>query len=748
MSPTFIAARETQENLLIMKIFRRMKPGRPARRPEMSHPQTRRRARRIRLILLLLLPCFFAAVENACGQIPAVSDTPLDSWSFADTNGWTSDNGFAPVSFTNITVSFYGDGTALVVDSTNPAGLEYNVVESFGATNLTVNQGSIFMWFAPSSWASTNAGGSGLVESGQLIDAGQWTSNATYGWWSLNIDPAAANLYFSAQDNAGDTTNYLSAPISWTSNQWHFVALTYSATNTTLYLDGQLATNGAGMSIWPNSTVLANGFFIGSDSYGLTQAHGMFDDICTYNVVVDPVTISNMFSSFQPTFCLLDSWSFNDTNFWKSDFGHAPLSFTNLNVSTLGDGTALVLDTNVPAWLQYNVVETNNRPNLTLNKGSVTLWFAPDWASYNAGGFGPGSTGELINVGQWTSGATYGWWSLNVDSAGDNLSFSAQDNAGDATNYLSVPITWTTNRWYFIALTYSSNSTALYINGNLATNGAGVNILPGTNVLSSGLYIGSDTNGNSQAHGMFDDIYTYSIPLNAGAVSSTFENEEFPFVVNPFNILGNADAIQSAPSAPTVIPTFNAIAGSGGLQTLISSSGCGTSTNVWMTKPVAITTGSGTNVTMDVTFTIEGGSNAVPYDVFANSVLGQPVSTAPWAWMGQGNQCNTYMLTNLPNTTCFFLLGGPQDSDGDGLTDAYKIFVLGISTNNPDVNGDGMLNGWKVLWGLSVLNNNWQQTSQRSNYSYDPVGRLQQVSGIRNGTNSLDVEGNVLGVSQ
>jgi hypothetical protein len=745
MSPTFIAARETQENLLIMKIFRRMKPGRPARRPEMSHPQTRRRARRIRLILLLLLPCFFAAVENACGQIPAVSDTPLDSWSFADTNGWTSDNGFAPVSFTNITVSFYGDGTALVVDSTNPAGLEYNVVESFGATNLTVNQGSIFMWFAPSSWASTNAGGSGLVESGQLIDAGQWTSNATYGWWSLNIDPAAANLYFSAQDNAGDTTNYLSAPISWTSNQWHFVALTYSATNTTLYLDGQLATNGAGMSIWPNSTVLANGFFIGSDSYGLTQAHGMFDDICTYNVVVDPVTISNTFSSYQPTYCLLDSWSFSDTNAWKSDFGYAPVSYANLN-TTIGDGTALVLDSTSPAWLQYNMVETNNRPNLTLNQGSVALWFAPDWASGSAGGTGPGAWGQLINVGEWTSGASFGNWSLHIDPAGDNLSFSTQNGTGDSTNYLSVPIAWTASGWHFIALTYSSNSTALYLDGNLATNGAGVNILPGTNALASGLYIGSDTNGNSQARGIFDDIATYSIPLNAGAVSSLFGNESGPYVIDPLTTF--QDSLVSAQSNPSSTPpVYEAITGIGSLQIVGAASTTITSSNVWMTNLVVTTAAGGTN--MNFSFTIEGGSNGVPYDVFANSVLSFGTNGIPWVWMGQSYHGTNYTLT-IPttNTTCFFILGGPKDTDGDGLTDAYELLVSKTNPNVADSDGDGLSDSWEVLLGLNPNMNDNATSASRLNYSYNLTDWVTGVSGKKTGSVNLDAEGNVLSVSQ
>jgi hypothetical protein len=656
------------------------------------------------LIVAVFLFGLIANFENACGQTPPVSYIPLDSWSFYYTNTWTSDNGFAPVSFTNLTASIYADrlygsGNALVVDSTNPAGLEYNVVESFGATNLTVNQGSVTMWFAPS-WTSTNAGGGGLVESGQLIDTGQWTSNASYGWWSLNIDPAGANLYFSAQDNAGDTTNYLSTPISWTSNQWHFVALTYSATNTSLYLDGQIATNGAGMSIWPSSTVLANGFFIGSDSYGLTQAHGMFDDIYTYNGVVDPVTISNTFSSYQPAYCLLDSWSFNDTNTWKSDFGYAPLSFTNLNVSTLGDGTSLVVDSINPAWLQYNVVETNGRPNLTLNQGSVTMWFAPDWASYNAGGVGPGSTGELINVGEWTSGASFGWWSLNVDSAGDNLSFSTQNNAGAATNYLTVPISWTTNRWHFIALTYSSNSTALYIDGNLATNGAGLSIMPGTNVLSSGLYIGSDTNGNSQAHGMFDDIYTYSIPLNSNNVSGAFDSFESFYFINPFNV-GN-DALSSAPSAPAYVPTYDVISGIGGLQVVSTNSGCGTSTNVWITNMVVTASVSGTNVTRNVQFTIEGGLAGAPYDVFADPALGSGTNIPPWAWMGQGYQCNTYMITNLSNTTCFLILGTPQDTSGFGLTDAYEILVMGINPDGSQTDSYGVPYAWYAENGLSA----------------------------------------------
>ena len=36
----------------------------------------------------------------------------------------------------------------------------------------------------------------------------------------------------------------------------------------------------------------------------------------------------------------LDSWSFYDTNAWTSDLGYAPVSWTNLAVSNLGDGVS------------------------------------------------------------------------------------------------------------------------------------------------------------------------------------------------------------------------------------------------------------------------------------------------------------------------------------------------------------------------------------------------------------------------
>src|SRR5207247_862052 len=125
-------------------------------------------------------------------------------------------------------------------------------------------------------------------------------------------------------------------------------------------------------------------------------------------------------------------------------------------------------------------------------------------------------------------------------------------------------------------------------------------------------------------------------------------------------------------SEPAGTPTFNAVTGSGYLIQLTNAVTCATNSRVWITNVIATLTSNGVNLA----FSIAGGSNAVPYDAFANSILDLSSSTNhPWAWMGQGYHCTSYMLTNLPLGAVFLILGTPQDSDTDGLTDAYEMLV-------------------------------------------------------------------------
>jgi hypothetical protein len=404
-----------------------------------------------------------------------------------------------------------------------------------------------------------------------------------------------------------------------------------------------------------------------------------------------------------PTYIPLNSWSFQNHTNWTSDTGYAPVSFTNLSYSDLGNGNSLVVDTNIPAWLQYNVFENDGTTNLTVDTGTVMFWFAPNWSGTNQGGSGPGVFGRLLEVGTYTTNSSYGFWSLYVDDVGNNLYFSAQTNdlSGTFTNYLTVPIAWTTNYFHFITLTYSATNTALYLDGTLATNRPGVSIYPGTNVLANGFYVGSSSNGVNQVHGMFNSLQTFNTPLDGGTIRQIFSDGYLNYMINPLNTA--MFMMTSASSSPSFNGTnYAAITGAGNLQWVGSASTCvdgADQFHVWITNVTAVAASNGT---MNVTFTIEGGLGGYPYDVFATAVFQPPLANCYCVWLGQGYHCNTYTV-NIPSSMAFLILGTPQDTDGDGLTDAYEQLVSKTDPTQAQSDVYGVPIAWYLQNGLSPM---------------------------------------------
>jgi hypothetical protein len=435
----------------------------------------------------------------------------------------------------------------------------------------------------------------------------------------------------------------------------------------------------------------------------------------------------------------LNSWSFNDAN-WLSDIGNAPVAFTNLvNMTNAGDGNALLIDSTNAAYLVYHVWEPSNGPtNLTVDQGSVLVWIKPSWSSTNQGGIGPGEYSRLIEVGYYTTNATLGWWALYLSPDGSTMYFGAQTNNGSQATFLSAPVSFLSNTWYNIALTYSATNTSLYTNGVAVTNGTGVSLYPGSDVLSNGFYVGSASDGTAQFHGMIDDLSTYNYEMDAKSIFGTFDVYSVTFYGVP---PPSQDRLTNAPSGSTNVPTFNAVSGQGILHLVsTNTSGCTTSSNIWITNVICSPTNS---QDMKVTFTIAGGSDGLVYDVFATAALVTNAAMSQWFWQGQGYHCCTYTLTVQSNSAAFFVLGKPQDTDADGLTDAYEKLVSKTDPNKPDSSGDGMLDGWKVMWGLSTSIDNTAQTAERSNFTYGQAGWLNALSGVRTETITLDAEGNV-----
>ena len=139
--------------------------------------------------------------------------------------------------------------------------------------------------------------------------------------------------------------------------------------------------------------------------------------------------------------------------------------------------------------------------------------------------------------------------------------------------------------------------------------------------------------------------------------------------------------IEQAPSFPETKPRFEAITGPGYLQAIstngcVANNDCTNNSNVWITDVSA----AHSNGRVNLTFTLAGGSNGLPYE---------------------GYRDVTYVLPELTDDPIFLLLGTSLDSDGDGLTDAYELLV---SHSNPYVSNSidpSMQDGWAVLWNLN-----------------------------------------------
>jgi hypothetical protein len=159
--------------------------------------------------------------------------------------------------------------------------------------------------------------------------------------------------------------------------------------------------------------------------------------------------------------------------------------------------------------------------------------------------------------------------------------------------------------------------------------------------------------------------------------------------------------LTSASSSPSFTATsYSAITGAGNLQWAGSASVVnGTSAyNVWITNIMATAVSNGV---MNVTFTIEGGLDGYAYDTFAAGYLTSPLTNGIWSWLGQGYHGNTYTVA-VPSLNAFLILGTPQDSNGDGVTDAYSLLVAHIDPDTAQSDAYGVPDAWYVQNGLSV----------------------------------------------
>lgn len=145
----------------------------------------------------------------------------------------------------------------------------------------------------------------------------------------------------------------------------------------------------------------------------------------------------------------------------------------------------------------------------------------------------------------------------------------------------------------------------------------------------------------------------------------------------------------------------------GGMQpqmvTSVPAANCQTNGVLAMTN-LSISELSGMGTT--VTFTIAGGGGDELFDIFSTTNLsGRSVAAAEWTWVDRGRSCMTYTMTNQSSAGSFYLLSVTNDTDHDGLSDAYETLVSKTLVTTNDSDGDLMPDGWEVANGFLPLQN-------------------------------------------
>jgi hypothetical protein len=427
---------------------------------------------------------------------------------------------------------------------------------------------------------------------------------------------------------------------------------------------------------------------------------------------------------------------------WAYFYGLTNAEVVIPNYGTLREswsGTALQRSGTVTPFIVPGLHATGHTNVASQTESAVRFWVTPYWASSAAGGTGPGKEATLVELVATDGRDVATVWSLRAAPDGSALVlFAAQDAA--PRELLRADVAWA-QRAHCVALNFGPSGTALFVDGALLANGARTLAVPPK---VAWLVFGSSWTGDSTAEGELEETYVFGRPLTEAAVAFYYASQAKQAALGPISDAewqAQQDATAKLKAEREAALASAAGGGTGAMLIVGGTSTCLTNVPVHLTNIVCT---FDTNVGWTVTFDIQGGTNGFLYDVFTTTNLsGNSITNSQWTWLEQGPTCSTYQYTNQPGAYAFFVLGTPQDSDGDGLTDAWERLSSKTDPNNPDTDGDGLSDGWEVEHGMNPNLDESAQTSGRLNYQYDAGGWLRGVSGARGESITLDAEGNV-----
>ena len=149
-------------------------------------------------------------------------------------------------------------------------------------TNFTEGSGTIRLWYSPTAWASSSAGGNGPGEWATLFELAQTNTVEHPFRFALSIDPFGTNLVAAVSTQTGSVTLVQSA-ITWSTGQWHQIAFVYDGTAVELFVDDNSDTISFSLPTWSSNSVWnQSAFTLGSGFDGNSLSMGQLDEIHTF----------------------------------------------------------------------------------------------------------------------------------------------------------------------------------------------------------------------------------------------------------------------------------------------------------------------------------------------------------------------------------------------------------------------------------------------------------------------------------
>ncbi len=481
----------------------------------------------------------------------------LGYWKF-DTNTWVSQGGQPPSANTGLYLSnsFAGKSVSLNdvggVASELAYAVNYGGIETFNPSN-----GTLRFWFQPC-WSNSSANAPTNGAAFLVAEGGGAGFQFGLDWGGSNYPTTFLATFETfngayAQPWSFQSNFFNGVPMSFRSNEWIQMTLTYTLTNAALYTNGVLLAtantppaysgnwlfeDGPGVIYYPNANELTDGFYFANHS-GIVAALGQMDELETFNYPLSAKAVAYGFPYFggaanvkQDTDydsisdlletnvygtvwtnaasfpqCRLGYWRFNDPDL-IGEQGQIPMSASGVSLANSWSGTALNIGTGA-SHLTYPDVSSNGWAAVNCRNGSIRFWYKPNASAINGTFFYMGSA-ESNDL-----------WALNL-IGGDEIQFVTQSNhLGKETVATSDYGPLPTGKWTQIVLTYSPSNSAIYVNGN-QTVGSGNTNYPSLANRQLGLILGNNAALSSPINGQIDELETFNYQLAAADIASNF----------------------------------------------------------------------------------------------------------------------------------------------------------------------------------------------------------------------------------